>query len=58
LRTYRGRDGRLGLGGKTAGLAVEVVGDGYGDVADSLHFVFCLATRGISSIDSVKELRK
>lgn len=45
-------DGGVVLGGKTACLAVEVVGDGYGDVADCLHLV-CLAARGISSMDSV-----
>ena len=43
-------DGGVVLDGKTAGLAVEVVGNGYGDVADSLHFVFCLAARGVRSI--------
>jgi hypothetical protein len=47
-------DGGVVLGGKTAGLAVEVVGDGYGDVADSLHLLVCLAARGISSMDSVR----
>jgi len=47
-------DGGVVLGGKTAGLAVEVVGDCYGDVADSLHVLICLVARGISSMDSVR----
>jgi hypothetical protein len=51
-------DGGVVFGGKTAGLSVDVVGDGYGDVAGSLHFVFCLAARGVSSMDSVKESQK
>jgi hypothetical protein len=43
-------DGGVVFCGKTAGLAVDVVGDGYGDVADSLHFLFCLAARGVRSL--------
>ena len=42
-------DGGVVLGGKTACLAVEVVGDGYGDVAYSLHLLVFLAAHGISS---------
>lgn len=38
-------DGGVVLGGDAAGLAVEVVGDGYGDVANESHG--CASRRGI-----------
>jgi len=43
---YQGGDGDVVVGGEPAGLTVEVVGDGYGDVSDVSHVVGFLARGG------------